>query len=107
MNLLAQFTGLFSRSGRDEQQLVLALDFAKAKQPEKALEIYNKLLAADGTSTTTRARALFNRALAHSSLNNDEQAVVDLNAVLDLPDLPENVQSAARTQLARVRRRNT
>ena len=82
------------------------MDLAKAKQPEKALEIYNKLLSNSGTNDTTRARALFNRALAYSSLNQDEQALVDLNAVLELPNLPENVQSAARTQLARVRRRS-
>ncbi|MCU0877426.1 MAG: tetratricopeptide repeat protein [Pirellulaceae bacterium] len=107
MSLLSQITGLFSRSGRDEQQLARALELAKAKQPEQALEIYDKLLASSGTNDTTRARALFNRALAHSSLNNDEQAIIDLNAVLELPNLPENVQSAARTQIARVRRRNT
>jgi tetratricopeptide (TPR) repeat protein len=106
MKLLSRITGLFSRAGRDEQQLSHAMDLAKAKQPEQAIEIYDKLLASVGTNTTTRARALFNRALAYSAMDKDERAIADLNAVLELTNLPENVQSAARTQLARVRRRN-
>lgn len=106
MGLLQRIAGLFTRGGRDDGLLLQGLEHAKAKRPEKAIEIYNQLLSSGVTSDTTRARALFNRALAYSALDQDDKAVADLEKVLALPNLPENVQSAARTQLARVRRRN-
>ena len=106
MSILQRISGLFSRSGRDDQLLREALVHAKAKRPEKAIEIYNKLLGDRETKVATRASALFNRALAHSSLDDDQKAVADLEQVLALPDVPDNVQSAARSQLARVKRRN-
>ena len=106
MGLIQRLTGMFTRGGRDVTLLQEGLEHAKARRPEKAIEVYNRLLETDGTSSETRARALFNRALAHSSLDCDDKAVADLERVLSLPNLPENVQSAARTQLARVKRRN-
>jgi len=106
MGLLTRLAGLFTKGARDDELLLQGLAHAKAKRPEEAIALYDRLVADRGAKGATRARALFNRALAHSALDNDGQAVADLEQVLKLPDLPENVQSAARTQLARVRRRN-
>ncbi len=105
MSILQKIAGLFSRAGRDEQLLQQGLACAKAKRPEEAIEIYDRLLKSRDTNDQTRARALFNRALAHSARDDDAKALADLQQVLALPDLPENVQSAARSQLARVKRR--
>jgi tetratricopeptide (TPR) repeat protein len=91
-------------AGNEDSRLLKALELAKSGKPEQAIEIYNALLA-KSTSDTVKARALFNRALSHSAMKNDEQAIKDLQGVLASPNLPENVQSAARTQLARVRKR--
>ena len=99
MGLLSSLFG-----GSEDSRLLKALELAKAGKPEKAIEIYNALLA-KSTSGTVKARALFNRALAHSAMKNDDQALKDLQEVLVSPNLPENVQTAARAQLARVRKR--
>jgi tetratricopeptide (TPR) repeat protein len=106
MSFLSRLTGLFSRKGRDDRLLSEAMEHAKAKRPEKALAIYDSLIAADSRSEV-KARALFNRALAHSSLNDDEKALADLEQVLAMHDIPENVQNAAKAQLLRVRKRAT
>jgi tetratricopeptide (TPR) repeat protein len=106
MGVLQQLAGLFSKSSRDDNVLNEALAHAKAKRPDKAIAIYNRLLDSPGTSARTRASALFNRALAYSAQDDDQKAIVDLERCLALPDLPDNVESAARSQLARVRRRN-
>ena len=106
MGLLDRITGLFSKSGRDDSLLLQGLEHAKAKRPQEAIAIYNRLLDSRATSDATRARALFNRALAYSALDDDARALADLQRVLSLSDLPENVESAARSQIARVRRRN-
>lgn len=105
MSFLSRLTGLFTRGGRDDGLLREAMEHAKAKRPEKALEIYDSLVAAPDTRSEVKARALFNRALAHSALDHDEKAVADLERVLAMPHVPENVQNAAKSQLVRVRKR--
>jgi hypothetical protein len=92
--------------GSEDSRLLKALELAKSGKPEKAVDIYNTLLA-KSTSDTVRARAMFNRALAHSAMQNDDAAIKDLQETLNMPNLPDNVQTAARSQLARVRKRST
>ncbi len=106
MGLLQRVASLFSRTGRDDQMLLAGLAHAKADRPDEALKIYNKLLDNTGTSPTTRARTLYNRAITHSALKDDAKALADLEEVLKMPDVPDNVQTAARDRLARLRRRN-
>ncbi|MEX2174624.1 MAG: tetratricopeptide repeat protein [Pirellulaceae bacterium] len=105
MSFLGRLTGLLTRNGREDGLLLQGIEHAKAKRPEKAIDIYNGLLKTDSIGNSVRARALFNRALAYSSLKDYERAGADLDKVLAMPDVPENVQTAARSQLARVRRR--
>jgi hypothetical protein len=105
MNLLERLTNWFSREGRDENQLNAALELARGGSPTAAIEIYSKLLRDEATGATTRARALFNRALAYSSLNDDPQAIADLKQLTAQANVPENVRSAARTQLVRLSNR--
>ena len=106
MDLLNRLTNWFSRQGRDENQLNSALEFARGGDPTRAIEVYSELLQADATSATTKARALFNRALAYSSLHDDPLAIADLKRLNSLADVPENVRSAARTQLVRLTNRH-
>src|SRR6266576_1024453 len=105
MGFLGQLANLFSRSGRDDNRLRQAMDHAHANRPEKAIAIYDLLLSGNAVDPTLRARALFNRALAHSSMKNDQKAIVDLEKVVLMPGAPENVLAAARNQLVRVRNR--
>jgi hypothetical protein len=106
MGIFTRLTGLLTKSGRDNDVLLQALEHAKAKRPEKAIPLYNTLLDSSSTSEIVRARALFNRALAHSAMKDDDKALVDLEQVLAMTNVPENVQTAARSQVARVRRRS-
>jgi hypothetical protein len=39
-------------------------------------------------------------------MKDDEKALVDLEQLLTMPDLPENVQNAAKAQVLRVRKRS-
>lgn len=106
MGFLGQLGSMFTRGGREEAQLDQAMEHAKAKRPEKALEIYNELLQSRTTSGSLKARALYNRALVHSALKNDEQALADIEEVLKLSDVPDNVQTAAKERLVRLRKRS-
>jgi hypothetical protein len=105
MGILVHLTNLFSRAGRDDNRLKQAMDHAHAKHPEKAIPLYDSLLKDDKARPALRARVLFNRALAHSSMKDDQKAIADLENVVSMPGAPENVLSAARNQLVRVRNR--
>jgi hypothetical protein len=105
MSVWQQLTGMFTRQGRDEAALRRGLRLAQAKQADAALAIYNRLIDDSATSDEVRSQAVFNRALAHSMLKRDDLAVADLNALLAQPRLAENVREAARSQLARVKKR--
>ena len=105
MSFFKKLAGLFSRSSREESLLLEGVEHAKAKRPEKALEIFNSLLATPTLSASVRASALYNRALAFSAMDDDAKALADLQKVLTLPGLPDNVQTAARARLARVKKR--
>jgi len=105
MAFLKRLSNLFSRSGRDENCLQMGMEHAHAKRPGEAIAIYDSLVNARATSPSIRARALFNRALARSSLKEDQKAIADLEEVISLSGAPENVLSAARNQLVRVKNR--
>jgi hypothetical protein len=105
MGFFGQLLNLFSRAGRDDNRLKQGMDHAHANRPEKALDIYNEILNSKGIGPVVRARTLFNRALAHSALKNDVKAIADLEEVLATQAVPENVLTAARNQLIRVRSR--
>jgi hypothetical protein len=105
MSFFGRLASLFTRTGRDDNLLRQGMDHASANRPEEAIHIYDSLLGSTATSLTVRSRALFNCALAHSIMKNDKQAIADLEAVVAMPGVSENVQTAARTQLIRVRNR--
>jgi len=105
MGFVDQLTNLFSRSGRDDNRLRQGMEHAEANRPARAIAVYDSLVNSKGTSPTVRARALFNRALAHSSTKDDAKAIADLEQVVAMPGAPDNVLAAARNQLVRVRNR--
>ena len=106
MNLLNRLSNWFSSSGRDDNLMSSAMELAKDKQPAEAIKIYNDLLRSTSASAEIKARALFNRALAHSSMKDDVKAVADLKQLTAMPDVPENVRTAARNQLVRLQNRS-
>lgn len=105
MGILSQILGVFSQSSRHDNQLQRAFDLAKNNQPTEAVAILNALLKSSAASETVKSRALFNRALAYSSLNDDAKATADLQQLITSNSTPENVRTAARNQLVRIRNR--
>jgi len=103
MSFFGQLANLFSRAGREDNLMQQGMAHATANEPEKAINIYDSL--ARSKSATVRSRALFNRALAHSAMKDDAKAIADLEQVIAMPGAPENVLTAARTQLIRVQNR--
>lgn len=106
MSFVSRLLSIFTRGGRDEEMLQQGLEHAKARRPEKAVEIYGRLIDDKGTSPNVRGRALFNRSLAYSSLKEEQKALADLQEVLKIAHLPENVLSAARERVTRLRNRS-
>ncbi len=106
MSIFGRLANLFTSSGRSDNLLRQGMEHATANRPEQAIAIYDSLISSKSAGVVARSRALFNRALAHSAMKNDTQAISDLQEVVAMPGAPENVVTAARTQLIRVRNRN-
>jgi len=107
MNLLDRLKNWFSSGGRDDNRMAAAMECAKDKQPAEAIKLYTELLRSPTASSETKARALFNRALAYSSMKDDVQAAADLKTLMAMRDAPENVRAAARNQIVRLQNRST
>ena len=105
MSFFSKIAGLFSRSSRGESLLLEGVEHSKAKRPEKAIEIFDSLLTTTTLSPAVRASALYNRALAYSAMDEGDKALVDLQKVITLPGCPDNVMTAAKTRMARLKKR--
>ena len=66
MGFFSKIAGLFSRSSREENLLLEGVEHAKAKRPEKALEIYNSLLATPTRASVSRRKRPVRLTSAHS-----------------------------------------
>lgn len=80
---------------------------AKAKQGDfaGAVSDYTAAVEAPGIPDDVLGMALYNRALAYSSLRQVDKAAEDLSQVLNMPGLPENIKTAAGQRRERLRRR--
>jgi hypothetical protein len=76
----------------EEDITPLALDEAKA-------------LNAPDIPIDVKGMAMYNRALAYATIEEDKKAADDLAAMLQMPGLPENVVTEARQRRERIRRR--
>ena len=80
---------------------------AKANKADFAGAIadYSAAIQSPKIPPDVRAMAIYNRALAYSAIDEDEKAAADLASLLEMPGLPEIIQSAAQQRRARIRRR--
>jgi len=70
-----------------------------------AISDYSAAIQSPKIPPDVKAMAIYNRALAYSAINEDEKAAADLASLLEMPNLPENIQVAAQQRRARIRRR--
>ncbi len=105
MGILTWLKGRFSR--RAKHIALYRHGMLKAKKGDfvGAVSDYTTVLNIEGLSNDVRGMALYNRALAYSSMHENEKAAEDLALASSIPDLPENIRLAARQRQERIRRR--
>ncbi|MFZ1934183.1 MAG: hypothetical protein WBL72_10150 [Thermoguttaceae bacterium] len=71
-----------------------------------AIADYSAAIWEPSIPTDVKAMALYNRALAYSTMHEDAKAAEDLAAVLEMPGLPINIKKEAQERWERIRRRD-
>jgi tetratricopeptide (TPR) repeat protein len=104
MSIFARLFGIFSKSAKAEALFARAMEKAKNKDAEGALEDYTAVINMAKASPSLKAMATFNRALAYSNLSQYSEAKTDLENVIAAPHTPANVRAAAKSKQERMRK---
>lgn len=103
---MALFKWLASfRTYRNQALSLYRSGMAKAEKKDfkGAIADYSEAAKSKDIPTDIEGMILYNRALAYSAIGEDEIAANDLAAMLKIPDLPENVKTAAHRRRERIR----
>ena len=71
-----------------------------------AIDYYTMAIVMPGTPGEVIAMVLYNRALVHVAIGDDQRCVDDLVAVLAIDEVPVNVRTMARQKLAKMESRS-
>ena len=104
MSAIDWLTGMFSRRAKAQSLFARAMEKAKNKDTDGALEDYGAVIRIEKSSSSLRSMAMFNRALAYSAAGQYDEAKVDLEAVLADKNTPANVRAAAKAKVERMRK---
>ncbi|MBX3426327.1 MAG: hypothetical protein KF688_11660 [Pirellulales bacterium] len=77
---------------------------ARAGRNDSAIIDYTIAVEMPETAPDVRAMALFNRALAYSTIDDRESAVDDLSRLLEMPAASVQIKTEARRKLLRMKR---
>ena len=97
-------TNLFSQRAKAQSLFARAMEKAKNKDTEGALEDYTAVIRIEKASSSLKSMAMFNRALAYSAAGQYDEAKDDLDAVLAEKSTPSNVRAAAKAKVERMRK---
>lgn len=78
---------------------------ANRKDYRGAIAYYSNAIEIPDIPDDVRGMVLYNRALAYSSIDEDEKAALDLEEMLKISGLPEKVKTAAIRRRERIRKR--
>jgi tetratricopeptide (TPR) repeat protein len=106
--LMSLFTRWFwPRSARSEMLSLYRKGMACAEKQDSqgAMSAYTMAIQHAEASDDVKAMALYNRALLFAAEGNTDQALADLQAVMDMPIPLREIKLAARRRLERLRHR--
>lgn len=105
MGILNWLKGRFSSRAKFLAMYRDGMSKAKRGDFAGAVSDYTAVINAAGITNDILGMALYNRALAYSSLHENNKAADDLAKVASIPGLPENIKLAASQRQERIRRR--
>lgn len=105
MSILDWFKSKFTHRAKSLARYRSGMAKAQKGDFAGAVEDYTAAIEASSVPDDVLGMALYNRALAYSSLRQPDKAADDLAKVLKMPDLPENIKLAASQRRERIRRR--
>ena len=107
MSLSTWFSGLFSQRGKAAALYQSGMKKAHAQDLAGAIADYTAVVDNSESPHDLKAMALFNRALVYSLQKKSDEAKVDLEGVLAIPQAPTNLKDAALQRIERIRKRTS
>lgn len=105
MGLKRWFSSLASRRGKALSLYRAGMAKARNKDYLGAIADYSAAIESPHIPNDVKGMATYNRALAYAAVNENQKAADDLAAMLQMPNLPENILREARQRRERLRRR--
>ncbi len=102
MNPFSILARLFSSRGKAIATYKRGIDKSQNKDLAGAVADFTSVIENSKTPADVCAMALFNRAQANSHLDRNDNALEDLKRVLEMPEAPSDVRSAAKDKLSRM-----
>lgn len=106
MSFTTWLKSIFSHRGKALSLYRSGMAKANKRDYAGAVADYSAAIEAPQIPADVKGMALYNRALAYSAMEEDDKAAEDLAAVLAMPGLPENINTAAQQRRERIRRRS-
>ena len=106
MSLIRWAKSWLSRRGKALSLYRSGMAKANKRNYIDAIADYSAAIRVPDVPPDVKAMATYNRALAYSSIHDDEKAAEDLAAVLEMPGLSERIKREARERRERIRKRD-
>lgn len=103
MRLLRWLQSFSSGRGKALLHYRRGMDEANQQNHKAAIDQYTMAVELAAGPDDVRAMALYNRALSHAAVGNEQAAIEDLDAVLAMKESLAKIKSAARQRLGRMR----
>ncbi len=107
MNLWRKIASVFSHRSWALAHYHTGLALSRSNDNSGAIAEYTCVIETDVTPPDLKAMALYNRALVHCLIGNQQQATLDLEGLVALSSTPVNVRTMARQRLVRLTNRAT
>ena len=105
MKFFRKIAARFTPRGRALALIDQGMTFANNAQPDFAIKHYNDVINSSKSPRDVKAMALFNRALVYTTIGNEPQAKIDLNAILNMPEAMTKIKKSASDKLVRMQRK--
>jgi len=105
MNLFRKIGARFTARGRALVLIDQGMACANKAQPDVAIKHYTDVINSSNSPSDVKAMALFNRALVYTTIAKEQQATVDLKAILTMPEAMAKVKKSANDKLVRMQRK--
>src|SRR5208337_1296209 len=106
MSFITWVKNCLSRPGKAVSLYRSGMAKANKRNFKGAIADYSAAIGEPNIAADVKAMVLYNRALAYSAVHEDAKSAEDIAAVLEIPQLSQEIRTQAQQRRERMKRRN-